>query len=209
MLKFPAVPMVWLYGGSMSTNGKPRLDSTPIAEAGLIVTDLSLNPILIDEGAMTIMSDLSTEGAHERRPSVPAQIAEALKGWKPNGSSRLRVELQGLQCTYHCHAYRIESQNFSSRSEPMIALHFQKGHSADGWIDQFAAECSLTEREVHVLRCISLGFTSKEVAARMQISPNTVKSYIRLIMVKMGVNTRSGIVGKVLDHIAKGDASPY
>jgi DNA-binding NarL/FixJ family response regulator len=31
----------------------------------------------------------------------------------------------------------------------------------------------------------------------MQISPNTVKAYIRLIMIKMRVTTRWGIIAKV------------
>jgi DNA-binding CsgD family transcriptional regulator len=30
----------------------------------------------------------------------------------------------------------------------------------------------------------------------MAISPNTVKAFLRMIMVKMGVSTRSAIVGK-------------
>jgi DNA-binding CsgD family transcriptional regulator len=42
------------------------------------------------------------------------------------------------------------------------------------------------------------GLTSKEIAARMSISPNTVKAFLRLVMVKMGVSTRSGIVGRVV-----------
>lgn len=187
----------------MSTATKPRLDNAAIAEAGLVVTDLLLNPLVIDKGAATILSDL-TGGAYEFRPKVPDKIAEALKGWLFNGSSCLRVELQGLRFTWHCRAYRLEPQN-SSLIKPMIALHFQKGHSADGLIDQIAVECNLTEREVHVLKCLSVGLTSKEVAVRMQISPNTVKSYIRLIMVKMHVNTRTGIVSKILDRIAKSE----
>jgi len=39
---------------------------------------------------------------------------------------------------------------------------------------------------------------SKEIAERMKISPSTVKAFLRLVMVKMSVSTRSGIVGKVL-----------
>jgi DNA-binding CsgD family transcriptional regulator len=35
------------------------------------------------------------------------------------------------------------------------------------------------------------------MADRMKISPNTVKSFLRLVMVKMGVSTRSGILGKI------------
>jgi DNA-binding CsgD family transcriptional regulator len=42
------------------------------------------------------------------------------------------------------------------------------------------------------------GLTSKEIAERMKISPSTVKAFLRLVMVKMSVSTRSGIVGKVL-----------
>jgi hypothetical protein len=41
------------------------------------------------------------------------------------------------------------------------------------------------------------GLTSKEIANRMNISVNTVKAFLRLIMVKMNVSTRSGIAGKV------------
>jgi DNA-binding CsgD family transcriptional regulator len=35
----------------------------------------------------------------------------------------------------------------------------------------------------------------------MAISPNTVKAFLRLIMIKMGVTTRAGIVAKILDHM--------
>jgi len=43
------------------------------------------------------------------------------------------------------------------------------------------------------------GLTSKEIAERMHISVNTVKAFLRLIMVKMGVTTRSGIVGMLFE----------
>jgi hypothetical protein len=39
----------------------------------------------------------------------------------------------------------------------------------------------------------------------MAISPNTVKAFLRLIMIKMGVPTRAGIVGRLLDQNALGE----
>ena len=42
------------------------------------------------------------------------------------------------------------------------------------------------------------GLTSKQIAERMSISTNTVKAFLRLIMIKMDVSTRSGIVGKAV-----------
>jgi DNA-binding CsgD family transcriptional regulator len=42
------------------------------------------------------------------------------------------------------------------------------------------------------------GLTNKEIGQRMNISPNTVKAFLKLIMMKMGVSTRSGIIGKTV-----------
>ena len=42
------------------------------------------------------------------------------------------------------------------------------------------------------------GLSSKEIAYRMNISPNTVKAFFRLVMLKMEVSNRSGIMGKII-----------
>jgi LuxR family transcriptional regulator, regulator of acetate metabolism len=56
----------------------------------------------------------------------------------------------------------------------------------------------LTQREKETVELLIQGLTSKEIATRMKISPNTVKAFLRIVMVKMGVSTRSGILGKVI-----------
>jgi DNA-binding CsgD family transcriptional regulator len=56
----------------------------------------------------------------------------------------------------------------------------------------------LTERETQSVQLLAEGLTSKEIAKRMGISPNTVKAFLRLAMVKAGTTTRSGIIGKFL-----------
>ena len=48
------------------------------------------------------------------------------------------------------------------------------------------------------MRFLVEGLASKEIAARMQISPNTVKVFLRLAMMKMGVSSRSGIMSKFI-----------
>jgi DNA-binding CsgD family transcriptional regulator len=59
-----------------------------------------------------------------------------------------------------------------------------------------AKKFNLTQREYEAVGHLALGMTSKEIAARMGISPNTVKAFLRLAMIKTGVTTRSGIIGK-------------
>ena len=57
----------------------------------------------------------------------------------------------------------------------------------------------LTEREAEALRGIALGLSTKEMADRMGISPNTVKSFVRLIMIKLNVTSRAAIMVKLLE----------
>ncbi len=53
----------------------------------------------------------------------------------------------------------------------------------------------LTPREREIALLLTEGLTSKEIAQRLEISPYTVKGYLNFLMRKLGVTTRSGIVG--------------
>lgn len=54
-----------------------------------------------------------------------------------------------------------------------------------------------TPREQQTARLLAAGLTNKEIAARMGVSVNTVKAFIRFLMLKVGVSTRTGIVGRL------------
>lgn len=53
---------------------------------------------------------------------------------------------------------------------------------------------SLTPREVDVLRLVAGGNANKEVAARLSLTEETVKSHIRSILGKLGANDRTHAV---------------
>jgi len=57
---------------------------------------------------------------------------------------------------------------------------------------------NFTRRERETLEFLLQGLSNKEIASRMKISPNTIKVFLRLIMVKMGVCSRAAIVLKLL-----------
>jgi DNA-binding CsgD family transcriptional regulator len=54
----------------------------------------------------------------------------------------------------------------------------------------------LTTRETEVLHLIAEGIASREIAARLGISYATVRSHIRSMVAKLGVNSRSEAVFK-------------
>lgn len=56
----------------------------------------------------------------------------------------------------------------------------------------------LSDREVDVLNCLVDGFTTNQIAARLFISENTVKTHIRHIFEKLEVSNRAEAVGKAL-----------
>lgn len=53
-------------------------------------------------------------------------------------------------------------------------------------------------RELEVLRCLSRGLTTTQIAAELYISENTVKTHIRHILEKMEVSNRAEAVAKAL-----------
>jgi len=52
----------------------------------------------------------------------------------------------------------------------------------------------LTARERDVLAMMSLGFSNKSIARALEISPETVKSHVKRIFLKLAVSTRAEAV---------------
>ncbi len=64
-----------------------------------------------------------------------------------------------------------------------------------------SADDEPTLREKEVLRCLSKGFTNKEIGQQLCIAESTVKSHLYKIYVKIGVTTRSEAVSKMARFI--------
>lgn len=58
----------------------------------------------------------------------------------------------------------------------------------------------LSKRETDVLRLVSDGFTDREVAERLYISPRTVNQHLRSIYSKFGVNSRAAATRYAVEH---------
>lgn len=67
----------------------------------------------------------------------------------------------------------------------------KKTEQVEHRIDEFKAQYDLTERQVDVLQLLMKGFTSKEIADTLYISPRTVDNHVRTILQKTGVKRRS------------------
>lgn len=164
-----------------------------------MVTDLKLKPLAYDRGAAEILNGGIHSGDDEPL-RLPPEVVEAFQSRDTSELAKLKVHFMRGRASFSCRAYLLEPKN-GAIPEPVLTVMLQRDSNADDAISAVTAEYGLTDREEQVLRGLSMGLTTKELAARMNRSPNTIKMFLRLIMNKMRVTTRSGIVGKVLDHV--------
>lgn len=176
----------------------PRHGVPPaLADDGLLVLDASLNPVAADRGAAAILATANQDSPGQAL-HLPPELAEPLKEHQANGLPA-NLQFRAGNAGYNCRAFIMNPQN-AETGQVLVALHFQKDNSVSNSIARVAAHYHLTEREQQALEGIAAGLTSKEIASGMNISPNTVKSFLRIIMLKMDVPTRVGLVGKLLEY---------
>lgn len=168
------------------------------AEDGVILTNPHLQPIGMDQGAQEILDDLGCESRRPARCVLPKALSDACDSLGSLGKKDLRVHISGKRHGYWCRIHRIAA-TAPFPGEDLVTIHLKREFSTRGAILKLSQQANLTRREEEVLFSIADGLSSKEVAQRLKISPNTVKTYLRLIMVKMGVTTRAAVVSKLLN----------
>jgi len=162
--------------------------------------DLSLRLIACDRGAAAILNGPNQPAAQAGRVlCLPDELTDLLSRRALMDVTPLKTGLRIGSCEYICRVYLLEGDG-SRLTQSIVAIHLEKNLSASDAASEVGARYNLTERELEALEGILMGLGSKEVAERMNISPNTVKAFLRLIMIKMGVATRAGIVAKVLQN---------
>ena len=104
--------------------------------------------------------------------------------------------------TYNCNVLRLScSDEMMCGGLNPTALLLQRPPSLTLSLEEHMREhFRLTPRELEIVHLLFKGLTSKEMAQAMSVSPHTIKTFLRLIMMKMSVSTRSGIIGKVVER---------
>jgi len=173
---------------------------------GVILLDLSLRILAFDEGAAAILN-----GSPQPEPEtdwtfqVPREILDALQvAFTPDPVAR-RIRFRVGSRAYICRIHDAQSQ-VEAIPGRVTVLHLARDLSMADTLSQIGTEYRLTNREQQALEGVLLGLTSKEVAERMSISPNTVKAFLRLVMGKMGVTSRTGIVAKLFELYGRGQS---
>jgi DNA-binding CsgD family transcriptional regulator len=167
--------------------------------AGLLVLDAGVSIIACNREAIEIL--LYPRNAETiRLPEVTQKIRADLVRSKPSEGLTFAAEYQSGKRSYFCRAFVLNGSSVRANhnSPPLAVVLLERSPFGATTLAQICEQFELTQRERRTVELLLQGLTSKEIAARMDISPNTVKAFLRMVMLKMGVSTRAAIVGKIL-----------
>ncbi len=168
---------------------------------GVVVVDTSLKVVATNGDAIQI---LTFPDRREKIGDLNNWLTHRVQSYlldRASPNSNVTKEFRSAKRTYHCRSFRLGPcvSEPGGDGRPAFVIILERKSNGITATAQISRRFALTAREEQVVQLLVEGLTSKEIAIRMKISPNTVKGFIRLIMVKMNVSTRSGIIGKIIE----------
>ena len=186
---------VTLLSGADVLPRSTRRQSAKATAAGFVLADLDFRAVYASDVALQILSYPRQWRGLDWIPIVQQRIRSILAVDRFTPDLPATGFVSGSR-RYLCRPFLLESR----QRPPMVGLIFERGVGEGVPLENLGQRFRLSRRECETVQLLVEGLTTKEVAQRMGVSPNTIKQFVRLVMSKMGVTTRSGIVGKLLDH---------
>jgi len=164
---------------------------------GFLLLDAGLNLIASNGPALQILC-FPSEAERIKQPKVflSDRVRTTLIDHRSQDAPAFVREFKSGKRRYICKSFPVDC-NGKSTVQPAFAVLLERDAAAGSGLSEISEQFDLTDRERETVEYLLQGLTSKEIATRMNISPNTVKAFLRLVMVKMKVSTRSGIAGKI------------
>lgn len=168
----------------------------------LVLLDSSLGIVSYTAEAIRVLTyPRDAKSLHSILPQVDAKLRSLLDRLRcspPNQKQKFKsgrrlyhVQMFDLTPYPNC----VGSMNGSSSVHTLLLERCDPG-VVD--LSTAAEQFHLTPREYETVELLLQGLTTKEIANAMGISSHTVKAFLRLVMSKMHVSTRSGIIGKIV-----------
>lgn len=169
--------------------------------AGFVLVDRQLRPIYVNPEAVKILLyPECPKSTRQMSTLLGEKLRSIFQDLAAAPESKCHTQIVSGRRHYICRYFSLwfsNSLNGNQDAAPARALLIERNRKFSD-LSSVAVKFNLTHRELQVAELLAQGLTSKEIANRMQISHNTVKAFLRLVMIKTGASTRSGIVGVLL-----------
>jgi len=165
---------------------------------GFLLLDGSFRPLYANHEALAAIAFPASPGKNSGLDAFVENRVRSLFA-APRGSRQL-----GCRDFFASGRRRYQLRMFSVRSPSAndlklgFAILLERNQKPGIDLSFLLARFRMTPREVETVDHLVRGFNTRQIADRMCISPNTVKAFLRSIMMKMGADNRAGIIAKIL-----------
>jgi len=167
---------------------------------GFLVADASLKLLFANNEAITILT-YPGQSSQSLAEVFHKKILPALCSTQGSQINRNRgqavIKLKSGRRTYFCHTFLLNNNGKSFNGTATLVV-LERVTSGPVALSQVSQQFHLTHREQQAVALLLQGLSNKEIAVNMGISANTVKAFLRMATIKMGVSSRSGIMTKIL-----------
>nr|WP_284506700.1 LuxR C-terminal-related transcriptional regulator [Caballeronia sp. GAWG1-5s-s] len=99
--------------------------------------------------------------------------------------------------------FEFEGQRYAVVTERPMRPDYDAMKGPDGAIGMDIMRM-LSRREMEVVQLVCMGFLTKQIAGRLQISEFTVRTYVKTIYAKLGVRSRAALVYRFMRAMNNG-----
>jgi DNA-binding CsgD family transcriptional regulator len=175
-----------------------RKAAPPRSGSGFLLMGSSLNLISFNAEAVQILGyPDNIESLAGSDALLSEKIQSRLINQSSPGESGFVMELRSGRRHYFCRSFLIDSPT-KEASQACTAVLLERGPCGLISLSRVFQQSNLTPREQEALQYLLQGASTKEIANRMNVSPNTAKAFVRLIMVKTQVSSRSAVLAKIM-----------
>ena len=181
----------------MTTTPGKGASQTNLVGVGLLLLDDSHKAIYANDEAVRVLTYPNRPGKTRALDRLFAErILPVLPGDAPSVESPTFKGFVSGKRHYFCHVFSVNA--YSTSNAPVTAVLLERRARESVAIKDLAKQFNLSSHEQNAVRYLMLGLSNKEIARRMRLTPSKLKIYLKLVMTKLDIPTRSGIVGRLI-----------
>ena len=187
------------------------------ATPGILVLDQFKRPVFLGPGVAHDLQKLGGGGSPLSKKPAKIVIPKEISGLFDRLEESLllgrsdpatdgdcqTVFIPGEESVYCCRGFFLRGKETAPQSTfHMMVLIEKFSERYDFYLDKFRQQFGLSGRQMEIVKLLLKGAGNKEIGEKLCISEDTVKSHLKHVMGRLGVNSRVGILSlicKIID----------
>ncbi len=164
----------------------------------IVLLDRAGKVIHISPAAHSILAYGSDLPGARRNRTLQERLAQLLGSMRADAASTTLGWVVSGRRRYLCWVYRCPPARHAHRDLAAI-ICLERPIHVPLLIAAARRTFRLSNRESQILGLALLGLSNKEIAGRLRISANTVRTFVRSLLTKLDVPSRSGLLWRLLE----------